>query len=109
MRVLVEPATIICAHGGTIPQRASQGFVTVMGAPVLIEPDPVPRRVDHCPLPPPQKKCLTTITVTAGYSRFVTIGGRPVCLDTLAGLTEGSPVGTWRVLAPGQALVECSG
>jgi hypothetical protein len=45
--------------------------------------------------------------VKEGYSAFVTIDGKPVCLDSLQGLTDGTPPGTvkYKVNAPGQTLV----
>jgi len=57
---------------------------------------------------PGLKPCATTLRVTKGYSDFVSIGGRRVCLDAVTGLTDGTPPGTvnYVVRKPGQRLVE---
>ncbi len=43
-----------------------------------------------------------------GYSEWLRIGGKRVCLDTVTGLTDGTPPGTvkYEVRDPGQRLVE---
>jgi hypothetical protein len=56
---------------------------------------------------PAIKPCTTTLPVRVGYSDLLRIEGRRVCLDTVTGLTDGSPPGTvnYSVRAAGQALV----
>jgi hypothetical protein len=46
--------------------------------------------------------------VQRGYSEFVRIDGRPVCLESVTGFTDGTPPGVvkYKVNAPGQSLVE---
>jgi hypothetical protein len=53
------------------------------------------------------KPCLTTLKVQQGYSGLIDIQGRRVCLDTVTGLTDGTPPGTFKysVRRPGQDLV----
>ena len=48
-----------------------------------------------------------TLQVTEGYSDFIHIEGRAVCLDTVTGLTDGTPPGTVRYVVqhPGQTFV----
>ncbi len=109
MRVLTLDALVVCAHElGKVGLVASQSWVTVEGRPVLVRPDPEGRPIAGCPnIGPTIKPCTTTLVVKAGYSAFVRIGGRPVCLDTVTGLTDGTPPGVvkYKVNAPGQMLV----
>jgi hypothetical protein len=45
--------------------------------------------------------------VRGGYSTFIRISGSPVCLDTVWGLTDGTPPGIvkYQVASPGQQFV----
>ena len=79
---------------------------------VLIEGDPVGRPIAGCTFAAPgNPPCLLTLAVKKGYSSFVTIGGRPVCLDTVTGLTNGFQPGTWnyKVKNAGQGFVRSAG
>lgn len=111
MRVLTEDARLRCDHGGAVERAARQSWVTIERRRVLVATDPEDRTISGCPnrnvflaLVP----CTTTLRVTEGYSAFVRIDGRRVCLDTVTGLTNGSPPGTvkYTVKQPGQDLVE---
>jgi hypothetical protein len=53
------------------------------------------------------KPCTATLVAEAGYSSFVRISGRRVCLDSVTGLTDGTPPGVVKYLVrdPGQHLV----
>jgi hypothetical protein len=111
MRWLTRDAVLACAHEtGLVGIVPSQEYVTIEGRSVLVEPDPVARPIVGCVnANPPMgiKPCLTTLAVEAGYSEWIRIDGRRVCLDTLTGLTDGTPPGThrYRVRHPGQDLV----
>ena len=113
MRLLTVDALVVCAHElGKVGLVASQSWVTVEGRPVLVRSDPEGRPIAGCPnLGPTIKPCTLTLAVQQGYSTLVTIDGRPVCLDSLAGLTDGTPPGTmkYKVNAPGQTLVTEAG
>lgn len=109
MKLLVETAVLRCAHGlGVVQLQRSQSLVKIARAAVLVHPDPEQRPIASCPstgigiLP-----CTTSLSATAGYSTLVKIEGRPACLDTVKGLTVGSPPGTvnYTVATPGQTLV----
>lgn len=111
MRALTEDALLLCDHGGQVHLAMRQAWVTIHGRRVLVEDDPEGRSISGCPnhnvflaLVP----CTTTRKVKQGYSAFVRIDGRPVCLDTVTGLTNGTPPGTvtYTVKHPGQDLVE---
>lgn len=113
MRVLTVDALVVCAHElGRVGLVPSQSFVTVEGRPVLVRADPEGRPIAGCPnIGPTIKPCTATLAVQQGYSPLVTVDGRPVCLDSLAGLTDGTPPGTvkYKVNAPGQSLVTEAG
>lgn len=112
MRAVTENAVVVCAHRGGIRNAPSQTLVRVTGQRVLVEPDPVGRDIGLCPnAAPPMKKCAKTLSVREGYSAFVRIDGRPVVLDNLSGLTDGTPPGAveYLVADPGQTLVGVSG
>jgi len=82
--------------------------VTVAGRKVQIQPDPESRTIGGCPnYGPTIKPCTTTLPVRGGYSTFIRISGKPVCLDTVWGLTDGTPPGIvkYQVASPGQQFV----
>jgi hypothetical protein len=113
MRVLTVDALVVCAHElGKVGLVPSQSWVTVEGRPVLVRPDPEARPITGCPnIGPTIKPCTTTLVVKVGYSSLVRIDGRPVCLDTVRGLTDGTPPGVveYKVNTPGQRLVTEAG
>ncbi|MDG5814097.1 hypothetical protein QA601_03340 [Chitinispirillales bacterium ANBcel5] len=110
MKILTEDAVLKCAHEtGTIPMSGSQDFVTIRGRKILVEPDPVGKSVLGCPnMGVGIKPCTSTLAVQVGYSDLLKISGKRVCLDTVKGLTDGTPPGTveYTVAQPGQSLAE---
>jgi hypothetical protein len=113
MRWLTLEALVVCAHElGKVGLVASQSWVTVEGRPVLVRADPEGRPIAGCPnIGPTIKPCTNTLAVKAGYSSLLRIDGREVCLDTVRGLTDGTPPGVveYKVNAPGQLLVSEAG
>jgi hypothetical protein len=109
MRWLTEDGVVMCKHElGIVQNRPSQDLVTVARRKVLVENDPEGRTIAGCPMIGPTiRPCLTTLVVRAGYSDFVRVGGKRVCLDAITGLTDGTPPGTvpYVVRTPGQDLV----
>ncbi|MFL5757065.1 MAG: hypothetical protein ACJ77N_12295 [Chloroflexota bacterium] len=109
MRIITEDALLVCAHVlGRVTNQPSQHLVTVAGRAVLVEADPEGRTITSCPnIGATIKPCQHTLKVTAGYSTFVRIDGHAVCLDTVVGLTDGTPPGVvqYMVRTPGQTLV----
>lgn len=109
MKILTEDAVLVCDHQqGVVANRPGQGWVTVAGRRVLVAPDPEGRPITGCPNTGPTiKPCTTTLRVREGYSELVRIDGRAVCLDTVTGLTDGTPPGVvdYTVRSPGQELV----
>lgn len=109
MFLLTEDALLVCDHElGTVEIKATQDLVTVAGRRVLIRPDPEAKLIKSCPnISATIKPCQLTLPVRAGYSDLVSITGQPACLDTVVGLTDGTPPGTvdYKVRKPGQDFV----
>jgi hypothetical protein len=109
MKVLTEDAVLVCKHVlGTVANRPSQAWVTIGGRKVLVDNDPEGRTISLCPnVGATIKPCQLTLQVLVGYSEWIRIDGRRICLDTVDGLTDGTPPGTvhYGVRAPGQDFV----
>lgn len=106
---LTEDAKLVCKHElGDVGIVPTQEFVTIGKRRVLVEPDPEGRPISGCPnYGPTIKPCTSTLRVEAGYSDWIRIGGRRVCLDTVTGYTDGTPPGVVKYIVrqPGQQLV----
>lgn len=113
MRFLTVDALVVCAHElGKVGLKASQSWLTVEGRPVLVRADPEGRPIASCPnIGPTIKPCTNTLAVKQGYSTFIRVDSKPVCLDTVTGLTDGTPPGVveYKVNAPGQTFVTEAG
>lgn len=109
MWFITEDAKVVCKHEtGRITNAPSQDWFTVATRRVLVEPDPVGRTIKGCPMLTPMKPCVTTLPVILGYSNFIRVGEMRVCLDTITGLTDGTPPGLvrYKVNDAGQPFVE---
>ncbi len=110
MLLITEDAVIVCKHElGRVQNVPTQDWLTVEQRRVLIEIDPEGRSITGCPMYGVGiRPCLTTLKVQKGYSDWIRIDGRRICLDTVTGLTDGTPPGTvmYKVNDPGQTLVE---
>jgi hypothetical protein len=110
MRVLTEDAVVVCTHQlGSVERRPSQDLVRVDGRRLLVDDDPVGRSIHLCPnYGVTVKPCNKSLAVTVGYSELLRIDGKRVCLDTMRGLTDGTPpsVVEYEVKDAGQTLVE---
>jgi hypothetical protein len=106
---LTLSSIVVCQHQlGVVDLIASQSVVRINGSLALVEPDPEGRAIGRCPnIGATIKPCQHTLAVTQGYSTFVRVGGRPVVLDSLRGLTDGTPPGVveYLVADPRQTLV----
>ncbi len=106
--LLTEDAVIVCKHElGRVSNHPSQGVLTIGGRKVLVETDPEGRSISGCPnIGAAIKPCTTTLKVEVGYSDYMRVDGRRVCLDTVTGLTDGTPPGTvkYKVNDPGQKI-----
>ncbi|XOZ34495.1 hypothetical protein ACMDCT_04495 [Halomonadaceae bacterium KBTZ08] len=96
MELLTEDADLRCAHDmGKVAIIPGQNWVRVNNRCLLVERDPEGRPIAGCPNAGPTiKPCTATLPVETGYSSLVRINGRRVCLDTVTGLTDGTPPGT---------------
>jgi hypothetical protein len=110
MKLLTLKAVLNCDHqSGLVGLAARQQLVRIAGIPVLVETDPEQRPIAGCPnVGPTIKPCTSTLAVRQGYSGLVRIQGHRVCLDTVTGLTDGTPPGTvqYSVRYAGQDFVE---
>jgi hypothetical protein len=109
MKILTEDAVLVCDHElGTVNVKPTQALVTIAKRRVLVENDPEGRPISTCPnVGLTIKPCQQTLAVQTGYSDLIRINGKRVCLDTVSGLTDGTPPGTvnYKVRRPGQDLV----
>ncbi len=98
--VLTIASTINCPHAnsGTLVFTGIGHKLKVQGQSVLLKSDLIDvtkTSVSGCippPPPPPSQKCLKVTSITAGEASKLKVGGAPVMLDTLIGLTDGLPV-----------------
>lgn len=112
--VLSTGSRIVCAHGGTVQPKASQSKLMVGGRQVLVLGDLQGAQISGCLTPnapaatPPTKQCLTIASMITGQATKLSADGKPVLLETAAGLTDGLPLGsnTWRVQSAGQTKLE---
>lgn len=112
MKALVLTGILRCGHDGLVAPVASQHWVRIGGAPLLVADDPQGRSIAMCPnISATFAPCRTTLRVRRGYSTFVRVDGQAWCLDSVVGFTDGTPPGAveYTVRDPGQSLVECSG
>ena len=109
LKVLTEDAVLVCDHQpGRVQIVASQSLLTIEGRAVLVDNDPQGRPIVGCPnMGGTMKPCTNTLVVKKGYSDLVRVEGRRMCLDTVTGLTDGTPPGTvdYVVRSPGQNYV----
>jgi len=109
MLILNEMAQLVCLHQlGKVQIDPIQSLVTVEKKRVLVAPDPEGRNISGCPMYGALiKPCMHTLKVTEGYSTLVKIEGRQMCLDTVSGLTDGTPPGVvrYKVNFAGQIFV----
>lgn len=107
---LTDQALLVCKHElGKVKNEPTQDLVTIEKRPVLVDNDPEGRSIGGCPnIGATIKPCTKTLKVDEGYSDFIRINGKRVCLDTVTGLTDGTPPGTVKYIVrqPGQDLVE---
>lgn len=109
MKFLTAQAMLPCSHESGITNNSpSQHWVTIQGQAVLVEPDPTGWSIKGCTNTVMQQPCLVNARVTAGYSAFIKVNGKSVCLDTLIALTNATPTSgsTVHVRKAGQDFVQ---
>ena len=91
-----------------LPVASSSAPISAMMQELIVNVDVEGRIIIGCPnMGGTMKPCNTTLPVKEGYSDLVRVEGRRVCLDTVTGLTDGTPPGTvdYVVRGPGQDFV----
>jgi hypothetical protein len=106
---LTEDAVLVCAHElGQVQNVPTQHLVTVENRRVLVATDPEGKAIKGCPnVGAAIRPCLTTLKVEKGYSPFLTVEDHRICLDSVTGLTDGTPPATvkYKVRHAGQPFV----
>jgi len=109
MKFLTDKAKLTCKHiTGVVQIFTLQRLVTVENDPVLVHNDPKHKIIlGCCNVSPTIKPCSLTLKATEGYSDFIFINNKAVCLDTITGLTDGTAPGTIKYIVrnPGQHFV----
>ena len=109
-KLITQASVIHCDHiTGIVAVAASQTLVTIENVPVLVKGDVQHRPIAGCPIPTgASKPCLQTLNEQQGHSRLLFIEGKPVCLKSLKGLTDGLPSGGihYTVQSAGQDFLE---
>jgi len=111
MKILTQSALLTCDHlNGVVDIKIEfcQDFVFIEGQPVLRWMDPEFKEIKGCTNAGATiKPCQVTLPVDQGYSKLIFIEERAVCLDTITGLSDGTPPGivNYRVCDPGQNFV----
>ena len=84
---LTEDALLVCDHElGHVKNDPTHDLVTVGRRRVLVDHDPESRPIQGCPnIGATIKPCTNTLKVDVGYSEFIKVQGRRVCLDTVSG------------------------
>ena len=106
--VLRSDAIVVCTHElGRVKLAPSQQWCTIDGKPIQVQHNPVGRPIIGCPNATiSTRPCLKTLRATDGYSNFVRIDGKAICLSTITGRTDGTgEVYAYKVNDPGQTIV----
>ena len=111
MKLLTLEVKLVCRHITGVVQFSShlQDLVRIAGQPVLVEFDPLGKPISGCAnIGMTIKPCQLIVKVDRGLSDFIRIQNLRICLDTLTGLTDGTPPGSvqYEVQHPGQSFVE---
>ena len=112
MDLITASSVVVCDHGARVNSLASQHWVEIGGAAVLVDNDPEGRVVAACPnMGPTVKPCAKTLRVAAGYSTWIRIDGQAAVMSNLDGLTDGTVPGTvhYRVRDSRQHFVRADG
>lgn len=93
-KVLTAAGAVSCGQDGTVTLTASQQVLIVGGTPALVPDDLSGASVVGCTTVPDSSKglkaCSSTTAPTAGAAALLVAGGKPVLLETAAGLTDGT-------------------
>jgi hypothetical protein len=107
--ILNSAGVVVCPHAGRVTLIPRQLNVLAQTGYVMREADVVGAPIVGCrkPFALGSAPCRTVVVVFPGSTSIVvSVGGQPVCLETLTGLTDGVPPATVVVAFPGQIAVE---
>jgi hypothetical protein len=107
--ILNSNAVVICPHGGKVLVIPRQFQVMAQGGPVICDPDLVGAPISGCQVKTTAitSPCMAVVETFPGSSApNVLVGGLPVYLETLTGLTNGRPPAPLAVTFPGQVAVQ---
>jgi hypothetical protein len=111
--VVTATGRITCIHQGTVAPVPGQSTFTVAGQPVLVGADLGGATIGVDCLNKPTMATPTLVQCTATGapppSALLTVAGTGVLLATAGGATNSTPPGTWKVVAPGQTLLNVQG
>lgn len=91
--VLSKDSIISCAHKGRV-SLAGSPKLTVARSPVLLLEGLVSQSIDLCPVvdnPDKAIKQCRKVASANGTARKLTVGGKPVVIATVKGVTDGTP------------------
>jgi len=107
---LTENSRLACGHSGTLQLRAGQSKLKVNGSKVLVVGDLTGANVSGClTVTNPMtgaKQCLVVSSALGGVATKLTVGGKGVLLEAIAGTTDGAPVPAWTVQSAGQSKLQ---
>jgi hypothetical protein len=93
-KVLTTGSTVTCTHGGKVA-TGSTAKLKVNGLPVLLAAGVSERAVTTCPVVDDPNtsttKCRKVATILKAPAAKLKVGGQAVILDTLTGMTNGTP------------------
>ena len=91
MKVLVLPGVLRCGHDGKVATIASQEWVRIAGAPILVRNDPEGRSIAMCPnISTNTKQCNTTLVVGSAQASQGTVTKGNTAGDTAVGVDIGT-------------------
>src|SRR5687768_11695156 len=100
MKVLTEDNVIRCPHRARVNVPPTQTLVRINGRRLLVTDDPENKTISLCPNSTFSgiNPCTRSLRPDVGYSTFVKIDGRAIVLDSLTGLTNGTPPGSYKYI-----------
>ena len=107
--ILNSLGEVICPHAGRVMLSPRQVTVIAGGGYAICLDDVVGAPIVGCVTPDTKltAPCKRVVAVLPGStSMVVSVASRPVCVETLTGLTDGRPPGTISVASPGQVSVD---
>jgi hypothetical protein len=108
--VLTVASAVTCPHQASVATSGTSKL-TVSGSAALLAAGIAGQTVSACPISDSSSttKCRTVLSVTGGLATKLTVGGAPVVLESLIGVTDGvSPAGNALVAQANQTRLTAS-